>query len=227
MIGPRLAALFLLVAACGAAAGMAIDDQAAAASPGGSAAAGRYRGNAGPDVAAQLELRPDGRFLFFLAAGSLDARAEGRWTSDGRTVILNTEPRPTPPAFAAGPVSRDPEHPLSILVNGRNGRGIASIDVRIGMADGRVLEGYTQEHGWQPGIGDEVGTPRWVELSALVHGVPLSRFELDMAAGNAFAFTLIANDLGIADFRDTAAELTADGLDLPFLGAPLPFVRER
>lgn len=226
MIKALLSAAVLLIAACGAATGTATRNEAVAADPGNTAAAGRYRGNAGPDVAAQLELRPDGRFRFMLAAGSLDAHAEGRWTSDGRIVTLNTEPRPTPPAFAAGPVSRTEEYPLSILVNRPGGRGIASIDVRVGMADGRVLEGYTQDYGWQPGADEAVGTPRWVELSALAHGVPSRRFELDAVAGNAFAFTLIPNDLGVADFHDTEAAITPGGLSLPFMGAPLPFVRE-
>lgn len=224
MIKALLSASALLIAACGAA---ATQNEAASAGPGNAAAAGRYRGNAGPDVSAQLELRPDGRFRFLLAAGSLDAHAEGRWTSDGPIVTLNTEPRPTAPAFAAGPVSRTEEYPLSILVNGPGGRGIASIDVRVGMADGRVLEGYTQDYGWQPSAGEEVGTPRWVELSALVHGVPLRRFALDAAAGNSFTFTLIPNDLGVADFHDTEAAMTAEGISLPFMGAPLPFVREQ
>jgi hypothetical protein len=227
MIKALLSAAVLLIAACGAATGTATQNEIVSAGPGNAAAAGRYRGHAGPDVAAQLELRPDGRFRFMLAAGSLDAHAEGRWTSDGHIVTLNTEPRPTPPGFAAGPVSRTDEHPLSILVNGPGGRGIASIDVRVGMADGRVVEGYTQDYGWQPSAGEEAGTPRWVELSALVHGVPLRRFALDAAAGNAFTFTLIPNDLGVADFHDTEAEITPGGLSLPFMGAPLPFVREQ
>lgn len=226
MIKALLAAALLLIAGCGAATGTATQNEAASSGPGNAAAAGRYRGNAGPDVAAQLELRPDGRFRFFLAAGSLDARAEGRWTSDGHIVILDTEPRPTPPAFAAGPVSRTGDYPLSILVNGPSGRGLASIDVRVGMADGRVLQGYTQDYGWQPVAGEEVGTPRWVELSALPHGVPLRRFELDPAAGNAFTFTLIPNDLGVADFHDTEAQITDGGLSVPFMGSPLRFVRE-
>jgi len=224
---PVIAAV-LLLAACGAAPANAAQNEAAApAGPGNLAAAGRYRDNAGPDEVGELELGRDGRFRFFFAAGSLDARAEGRWTSDGRKVILTTEPRPTPPAFTAGPVSRSSEHPLSILVNWPDGEGIATIDVRVGMADGRVLEGYTQYYGWQPGEGEEVGTPIWVELSELIQGVPLQRFALDMAAGNVFAFTLVPNDFGIAEFDETEAEITAEGgLYLPFRGGLLPMVRD-
>jgi len=230
-------ATFLLLAACSAAPGNAAlgeaahngaaQSETAAAGPGDLAAAGRYRDAAGPDEVGQLELGRDGRFRFFFAAGSLDARAEGRWTSDGRTVILTTEPRPTPPAFTAGPISRSSEHPLSILVNWPDGEGIATIDVRVGTADGRVLEGYTQYYGWHPGEGEEVGTPAWVELSELIQGVPLQRFALDMAAGNVFAFTLVPNDFGIAEFDGTEARITAEGgLILPFRGGLLPMVRD-
>lgn len=211
-----LAALLLLGAAGGDSAQDARD----------LAAAGRYRDNAGPDVVVELELGRDGRFRFGMAAGSLDAHAEGRWTSDGRTVTLTTEPLPTPPAFTAGPVTRSSEHPLSILVALPTGEGIATIDVRVGMADGRVLEGYTQDYGWQPGEGEEVGIPVWVELAEEIQGIPLHRFALDPAAGNVFAFTLVPNDFGIAEFHDTEARITPEGgLNIPFRGDLLPMVR--
>ena len=217
-----LAALLLL--GCSAASGNAAQDQAG---PGNLAAAGRYRDNAGPDVVVELELGRDGRFRFGIVAGSLGARAEGRWTSDGRVVTLTTEPRPTPPSFTVGPVTRSDEHPLSILVNGPDGEGIATIDVRVGMADGRVLEGYTQDYGWQPGEGEQVGIPAWVEISEEIQGIPRHRFELDASAGNVFAFTLIPNDFGIAEFHETRAEITPEGgLNIPFRGDRLPMVRE-
>jgi hypothetical protein len=221
-----LAALLLL--GCNAASGNAAQNEAAApAGPGNLAAAGRYRDNAGPDVVVELELGRDGRFRFGIAAGSLGAQAEGRWTSDGRIVTLDTEPRPTPPAITAGPVTRSSEHPLSILVNGPGGEGIATIDVRVGMADGRVLEGYTQYYGWQPDEGEQVGTPRWVEISEEIHGIPMHRFQLDASAGNVFAFTLVPNDFGIADFNNSQAEITPEGgLNIPFRGDMLPMVRE-
>lgn len=218
--------LFLL--GCSAAVGNAAQNEAAAsAGPGNLAAAGRYRDNAGPDVVVELELGRDGRFRFGIAAGSLDAHAEGRWTSDGRVVILNTEPRPTPPAITAGPVTRSSEHPLSILVNGPDGEGIATIDIRVGMADGRVLEGYTQYYGWQPAEGEPVGTPAWVEISEEIQGIARHRFALDASAGNIFTFTLVPNDFGIADFRDTEVAITPEGgLNIPFRGDMLPMVRE-
>lgn len=218
---------FLLLVGAGTSPANAAQGEATSTSPGNLAAAGRYTDRAGPDVVIELELRRDGRFSFGIAAGSLGAQAQGRWTSDGRVVVLNTEPRPTPPEFRAGPVTRSGAHPLSILVNGPNGEGIATIDVRVGMADGRVLEGYTQYYGWQPGDGEQVGTPLWVELSEEIQGIPLRRFALDANAGNVFTFTLIPNDFGVADFRDTELQITPDGgLSLPFRGDVYPMARD-
>jgi hypothetical protein len=218
----------LLLAACGGASADPPGDKPAAAAtagPGNLAAAGRYRMRGPPDEVSGLELIPDGRFRFGLSAGALDAQAQGRWTSDGRSVILNTEPRPTPPAFAAGPVTRD-EGPLTILVGNPNGRGLASIDVRVGFADGSVIEGYTQYDGWRPEEGAPVGEPRWVELSLRMFEVAPRRFPLDPAAGNHFAFTFVPDDLGILDFRDQALEIEGDTLVMRRGAARIVYARE-
>jgi hypothetical protein len=182
------------------------------AGPGNAAAAGHYRLRGGPDTASELDLLPDGRFRFFLAAGALDLHAEGRWTSDGRTVVLNTEPRPTPPTFATGPVIRSYDSPIVVLVNGPNGRGIAGVDLKMGFADGREIESYTQEYGWNYDQEGPPGVPRWVELSLRMYNLPPQRFPLDAAAGNKFTFTLVPNDLGVQDFRDTSLEVSPEGL---------------
>jgi hypothetical protein len=226
-------AAILLLAGCGNAAAdppsgkpQANGSEAAAASgPGDLAAVGRYRMRGSPDEVSGLELTPDGRFRFGLSAGALDLRAEGRWTSDGRTVILNTEPRPTPATFAAGPVTRD-DGPLSILVNNPGGRGIASIDVKLGFADGTILDGYTQDYGWQPQEGASHGQPRWVELSLDMFEVPPRRFPIDPAAGNVFTFTFIPNDLGTYDFRDQALEIAPGQLVMLRGESRVTYVRE-
>jgi hypothetical protein len=227
----------LLAGACAAASGApensangsaATGNVAAAqpAGPGNEAAAGHYRLHAGPDTASELDLLPDGRFRFFLAAGALDLRAQGRWTSDGRTVVLNTEPRPTPATFTAGPVTRTDESPIVVLVNGPNGRGIAGIDIRMGFADGREIESYTQDYGWRYDQEGPPGVPRWVELSLRIFDLPPQRFALDPAAGNKFSFTLVPNDLGVQDFRDQALAITPRGLVLTGPGGSDTYVRE-
>jgi hypothetical protein len=140
-------------------------------------------------------------------------------------VILNTQPRPTPATFAAGPATRD-DGPLSILVNNPGGRGIASVDVKLGFADGTVLDGYTQSYGWQPQEGANHGQPRWVELSLDMFEVPPRRFPLDPAAGNVFTFTFIPNDLGTYDFRDQALEIAPGQLVMLRGESRVTYVRE-
>ena len=195
--------------------------------PGNVAAAGHYRLRGGPDTASELDLLPTGRFRFVLAAGAVDLRAEGRWTSDGRTVVLNTEPRPRPATFTPGPVTRSDESPITVLVNGPNGRGIAGIDLKMGFADGRVIESYTQEYGWNYDQEGPAGVPRWVELSLRMYNLPPRRFLLDAAAGNKFTFTLVPNDLGVQDFHDTQLEITPEGLAMTGPGGIGVYARER
>ena len=184
---------------------------AQAVPPADARAAGRYRLSGSPDVVAMLELRPDGRFRYMLIAGAVDARSEGLWTSDGLSVTLTTSPRPVPPEFSAGPVTRA-EGPLSILVVTPGGRGLPGIDLRLGYPDGQVVDSYTQEDGWRPAEGDPAGTPAWVEVSFAMYDVPPRRFALDAAAGNAFVFVLTPNDIQVLDFRDWVLDISGDDL---------------
>jgi hypothetical protein len=223
MISRASLACLLLVAAVSAASARPAATRAAAhVRP--VAVAGTYRLHQ-HDSASELALLPNGHFRFFFAAGALDLAAEGRWTSDGHNVILNTEPTPVPPAFAAGPVSRG-EEPLSIKVTNPSGRGLALIDIRLGFADGHVVEGYTQDDGWRLTEESDAGAARWVELTIGMYGLPPQRFPLDPAAGNEFAFILTPNGLGVQDFHDTVLPITREGLVLNLLGGSGTYVRE-
>jgi hypothetical protein len=227
-----LAALMLL-AACGSAsadppaAGNAANAAVSAPAPSGPgdlAAVGNYRMRGPPDEVGGIELMPDGRFRFGYAGGAVNAQAAGRWSSDGRTVTLNTDPRPTPPTFTAGPVTRG--EGLTILVKGPDGEGLPLIDVRVGLADGNVITGYTQDYGWRPDVDTRAGAPQWVELSFDMYGVPAQRFPLDSTKGNTFTFTLVPNDMGVIDFRDQALELGQGELVMVRHGGRTTFVRE-
>ena len=162
--------------------------------------AGLYRLVGEQDVASQLALRPDGRFQYFLIAGALDERAEGRWRVAGGLVTLVTEPRPVPPVFARDVSGRTDATSLSVKVSAPGGRGIAGVDLRIGFDSGAPLDAYTQEDGWSLPA-EEQRTPRWIELGVPMHRLASPRFQIDLAAGNALAFTLIPNDLGVLDFE--------------------------
>lgn len=93
-----------------------------------SAFAGQYRLRDGPDVAAFLNLKEDGRFEYALEAGALDETASGRWVEADGKATLHTEPKPKPPAFSVGPQGRSESGAFTLKVTWPNGRGIAGVD---------------------------------------------------------------------------------------------------
>ncbi len=227
--------LALALAACGSAEGgnetganvaNAAADQSAEAPPAmtppaDTRAAGRYRLAGSPDEVVQIELMPDGRFRMMMIAGAVDARSEGRWTSDGRSVLLNTWPRPRAPEFRAEAASRGGEAPWTILVKGPDGQGLAGVDLRVTLANGQTTEGYTQYYGWRS---DE--EPRAVEISLAMYNIPPRRFTLDPRQGNVFNFTLVPNDFGVIDFRDERFEISGRDLISNRNGRQSTFRRE-
>lgn len=44
-----------------------------------------------PEIAAAIELEPDGRFAFALDYGAVSETAEGRWRVEGEQVVLSVE----------------------------------------------------------------------------------------------------------------------------------------
>ena len=173
--------------------------------------AGTYRLVGEQDVASGLRLQPDGRFQYFLSAGALDEQAEGRWRSAGGVVTLATEPRPVPPVFQRAASARSAESRLTVKVSSRAGGGIAGVDLRIGFDEGAPIEDYTQEYGWSLPA-DEKRAPRWIELGVPMQGIASPRFPIDLAAGNALAFTLVTNDLGKVDFTGIRVEIAGKAL---------------
>ncbi|HEY0131009.1 MAG TPA: hypothetical protein VGB57_06345 [Allosphingosinicella sp.] len=172
--------------------------------------AGTYRLVGEQDVASGLRLQPNGRFQYFLSAGALDERAEGRWSGAGGAVTLTTEPKPVPPVFKPEPSARTGA-PLSVKVNSPGGGGIAGVDLRIGFEDGEPIEHYTQEDGWSLPDGEK-RVPRWIELGVPMHAIASPRFPIDLAAGDALAFTLVPNDLGTLDFTGVRVEVAKRAL---------------
>ncbi|HEX8380269.1 MAG TPA: hypothetical protein VF619_06965 [Allosphingosinicella sp.] len=188
--------------------------------------AGIYRLVGEQDVASELILKRGGRLEYFLAAGALDERAEGRWSATGETITLSTEPRPVPPLFERGASSRTDGAALAVKVSSPAGSGIAGVDLRVGFDAGEPVEDYTQEDGWSLPVGDK-RVPRWIELSVPMHGVSSPRFPIDLAAGNALAFTLVPNDLGVVDFTGVKVEIAGKALIVHRGAARLRYERVR
>jgi hypothetical protein len=192
---------------------------AAAAAPG---PAGDYRLTGEQDVASGLRLQPDGHFQYFLIAGALDERAEGRWRAAGGLVTLTTEPKPVPPRFETMRSARTNAAALSVKVSSPSGGGIAGVDIRIGFDAGAPVGGYTQEDGWTLPAGEK-RIPRWIELEVPMHDIASPRFQIDLASGNALAFTLVPNDLGVIDFGGIRVEVAGKALIVHRGGARLRY----
>lgn len=186
--------------------------------------AGDYRLVGEQDVASGLRLEPDGRFQYFLIAGAFDEQAEGRWSQTGRTVVLATEPKPKPPTFRQAEPRRTDAAALTVRVASPEGRGIAGVDLRIGFDEGAPIDSYTQEDGWNLPA-EERRTPRWIELSVPMHALASPRFPIDLAAGNALAFTLIPNDLGVLDFDGVTVTVESKALIVERDGGRLRYER--
>ena len=184
--------------------------------------AGEYRLVGEQDVASGLRLQPDGRFRYFLVAGALDERAEGRWNAAGGRVVLVTEPRPVPPLFRRDAPRKTESAALTVSVGSPEGGGIAGVDLRIGFDEGEPIDSYTQEDGWSLPA-EEKRVPRWIELAVPMHGLASPRFPIDLAAGNALAFTLIPNDLGVVDFDGIRVEVGKKALIVHRGGARLRY----
>jgi hypothetical protein len=186
--------------------------------------AGRYRVAEGPDTAGGLELRADGRFFYGLSEGALDEHAEGRWSDEGGTISLTTEPKPTPAEFARGP-DRPGEAPtLQVVLS--DARAIGGIDFRIGLGDGSIRAGYTQYDGWTfpSGAAQPI---RWVELAEPIHGVASARFVIDPPASGGLVFVLTPNDIDVVDFTDAVLERRGDVFVLRQGDRELRLVREK
>lgn len=199
----------------------------------GSSASARERGPAGvyrlvgeQDAASGLVLRSDGHFRYFLSYGALDEEAEGRWSVADGMVTLVTEPKPVPPAFGQAPSAKSDAAPLTVRVNWPDGRGVALVDLRIGFDEGPPVEGYTQEDGWSLPA-EERRIPRWIELKVPMHDFLSPRFPIDVATGNALAFTLTPNDLGKFDFEGIRVKVEPNALVVLRGGARLRYQAER
>jgi hypothetical protein len=173
--------------------------------------AGRYRLSEGPDAAGMLELTRDGRFAYALAVGALDEEARGRWVRRGEQACLTTEPTPKPPEFKRLAPRRNQR--ATVLVEGEGGRGIAGVDLIVGFDAGEPVTGYTQEYGWSLPE-DERRTPRWVGLAEPIHRFASPRLPLAPKDKGRLRAVIIANDLGVVDFRDACLEAQGDSFVL-------------
>ncbi len=187
---------------------MALASQSAVA---GGRLAGHYRLHDGPDVASELILRPDGKFQYFLAAGSLDEQAQGTWKVEGDFLRLETRPKPVPAVFSRGPAAVNKNGPLILHVTSPTGSGIAAVYFTLGFDAGEPIEDYTQDYGWSLDAAEK-RSPRWIEFSVPIYNLRSARFPVDLGKGNDLTFILTPNDLGTIDFTGMQIDIATDRL---------------
>jgi hypothetical protein len=170
---------------------------------------GTYEGNQ-TEIAAALQLQPNGRFRYALSYGALDERAEGRWEEKDGAVLLTTEPQPKPPAF---PVVSDTPSP--------DGKVYASLEKaeELGLLTLTLLVRYEGAHAFDYVEADETGlvpVPAGARIAELVPSIPavlqVAEPHKLTPGGHKIVFRFEPNDLGIADFR--AERLAIDGAEL-------------
>jgi len=175
------------------------------------------------EVGAALELQEGGRFRYALEYGAISELGEGKWTSDGKTVRLTSDPMPRAPSFEI--VRDDPappgelwvefEHPgfdwggpleMLLSVEGVNALVRAEPNER-----GRVDVGQGRITAIRPII------PVYEQL-----GAPL---KLWGERGHRLTIRFLRNDLGKARFVNEPMASDGDGLVINRYDTPIRFKR--
>jgi hypothetical protein len=211
-----------LVASGAAADGPALAAPAAAPSVTPASLAGRYDGHQ-MEMAAWLELQPDGRFHYALSYGALDEEARGAWAFDGTQVLLTSDPAVAPRfvVLTAGPLQ---DNRIRLTLDLPQGMDRQYFKARMTLSDGRSIE---QQFG-QDGLDAPLGPGERVVSVALllpVYGLESEPAPLPDARGGEAHFRFDPNDLGKVAFERQRLEVTRDGLQLERHGRTIVFRR--
>jgi len=156
--------------------------------------AGTYLANQ-MEVGAALELSGDGHFRYQLDYGAVSESASGTWSSDGRSVLLTSEPMPVAPAYEVIADEPLPRGKLAIHVAEPDSPYFDSLDVAI------EREGSTVEV-------VRIGREETIDLTGGVAVTPLvpvldtpgGRVALSSERGHRLILKFHPNDLGLARF---------------------------
>jgi hypothetical protein len=173
--------------------------------------AGRYDGGQ-TEMAAFLELQPDGRFRYALSYGALDEQAEGRWEPDGSHVRLTSAPT-TPPKFVLLGARPTDAATLEVALDLPPGVSRQYFNARVKLADGRTLEPQFAEGGLEMPLapGDR---PVSIALLLPVFGLEGEPAPLPAGKGAAVRFRFEPNDIGKVAFAREGLAVEPQGLRL-------------
>jgi hypothetical protein len=207
-------ALFLVIAAAGSGPATAQSGSLAGIYDGGQM-----------EIAAGLELRPDGRFNYALSYGALDEQATGRWTVSGDRVVLTSNPVVAPRLFLLSR-GRGPEGILQVSLDVPKGVSRQYFDAMITDGNGQTQKVQLSEEGLSLPFGRAV-PPTAVRLVLQIFRVASEPVRLDPSSGYAVQFRFEPNDIGKVDFRAEPLRMVNGELVLDRHGRTLRFRRTR
>ncbi|QAY78341.1 hypothetical protein [Sphingosinicella sp. BN140058] len=165
--------------------------------------AGIYDGGQ-TEIAAGLELTPDGRFRYGLSYGALDEQAAGRWREDGVRVLLTSDPVKAP---AIVPTDRSDAAPgeLVLVFDPEPALPPELFDAEIEYGGGRVERAQMSGAGVRVRFATQ-DPPRIVRLVLAMFDLVGAPVALDSVKGSRLTFRFEPNDLGRVAFDDTSLE---------------------
>ncbi|MFL9842419.1 hypothetical protein ABS767_15725 [Sphingomonas sp. ST-64] len=176
------------------------------------------------ELVAGIRLNPDGSFQYGLTVGSLDERAEGRWTRSGDRIALTSVPRPVAPTITPAAIAAAPGQPFALRVVTPGGRDVPGVDLRIEFDSGEAIDSYLAGGPWTLPA-DERRTPRFVTFAMRAYRVRSERLPLDARAGTVATFLLTPNDFGVVDLTGAEAVIAGDRLTLIRPDGEMTFTR--
>jgi len=162
--------------------------------------AGTYDGSQ-MEMAAALELQPNGRFRYALSYGALDEQAAGNWRVTGHTVLLDSDPVREPRFILAGQSSAGGNR-IHIDLQLPSGMDAQFFEAAVRWSDGKVTGGHMSEDGLSlpAPAGRRVEE---VQLALPMLNLTSEAFRVDNAKGVHLTFRFEPNDLGQVAFKNT------------------------
>ena len=162
------------------------------------------------EVAAGLELKPDGRFRYALSYGATDEEAEGDWTFDGKVIRLTSNPMPKAPSFELMRDDPAPKGELSMRLEDPGFEWGHGLEALAKGESNQLFEISADDSGQV----DLAGKPaiRAIAPEMPAYGPTGQVFPLSTDRGHRLLFRFHANDLGKARFD--RQEVRLNGTDL-------------
>jgi hypothetical protein len=164
------------------------------------------------EMGAQLSLTTDGRFEYGLVYGALDEAGQGSWVVRDGCVLLTSDPV-TPPRFVSTGQKPAPAGTLRLSLETPKGVSPHYFDAVVTSAKGTTKGGQFTEEGLSLPL-DAAHPPVSVRLFLPMFDLAGDMVPINPTKGYWLSFRFEPNDIGKADFRETA--LTIDKGDLVF-----------